>query len=59
MLAAWSRNWLSTVFAGSYLAVAFLGATSVVLFVFAYSDQPDEAGPVATRQAPSEPCRPF
>lgn len=52
MLAAWSRNWLSTVFAGSYLAVAFLGATSVVLFVFAYSDQPDEAGPVATRQAP-------
>ncbi|WP_448097634.1 MFS transporter [Luteibacter yeojuensis] len=51
LLAAWSRNWLSTVFAGSYLAVALLGAISVVLFLVAYRDQPDEAGPVDTSQA--------
>lgn len=46
LLAAWSRNWLSTVFAGSYLAVALLGTASVVLFLIAYRDQPDDAGPV-------------
>ncbi|KAF1007226.1 MAG: Riboflavin transporter RfnT [Luteibacter sp.] len=47
LLAAWSRHWLSTVFAGSYLAVDLLGAASALLFLLAYRDQPDHIAPVA------------
>lgn len=51
LLAAWSRHWLSTVFAGSYLAVGLLGAASVLIFLFAYRDQPDHIAPVAGETA--------
>jgi len=37
-LASWSRNWFSTLFAGSYLLVAILGAASAILIGVAYRD---------------------
>jgi MFS family permease len=52
-LAAWSKDLLPMMFAGSYLMVCGLGLASALLFIFAFSDHvPDPAAAADERQEP-------
>lgn len=55
LVAAWSKDLLPTLFAGSYIAVAVFAALSVVVVWVGYRDSEPHLGPAALSNEPARP----